>query len=450
MSKRKHPLENKTLKVSKTDFPSLSRTTNGNTDKSSQLLLVQLPPTLSLDELTKSSRFIIQEGEDKDKCRLISEGSEGKTFDLVRVETSNSYIMVKHGTDIRKDDDVNDNDDSQNKKKANARLLRESNTFFLECIENKDNLEIEVERILKKHVYPDDRKGITLNEIEKILMHSTSEIKNVLKKMMAFPIPCTGTDAGTDTDTERYGVVSEEVERETWFIIVSVLSEWDGAIDYAGKGVHLEAMVQEVMKRKEDNDDLEDCVVRFCLRLCMCSISSDNNNNGKSESEDHGHGLVKLGVDYIARILAHSLFNAMTAPWKERDFHEEWCKLMPGVGDIYEPSLELLKGIALVQTKSEVEAEMGPGIGNTEPEPESAVYLKYFPRDRLPSDAKDRCKILFREKKTWKADEIIPYLTDIVEKSSSSFSSVQELLVRHATVVNDVTDDGAALYYMSK
>ena len=205
---------------------------------------------------------------------------------MVKVETSNSYVLVK---DSKPSSDDSDDVDGGDNADANgvgdtteARLLRENNTFFLECTETKDNLELGVQSILNKYVYPADTDGVSVQELAASLMYSKKQIHDALEKIKAFPIPSVDGRC-------RYGTLSEEMEREIWFIIVSVLAEWAGGSDYAGKGVDLEEMVKEVLKRNDGGDDsLEEGVVRHCLEKC---------------SSDVTNGCAKLSVDYVSSMI---------------------------------------------------------------------------------------------------------------------------------------------------
>ncbi len=279
MSKRKHGhLEDKVLKIPKTDFPSLlpktTKPSPGGT-KNPPLLLLQLPSSLTVDDLIKT-HFITEE--DGEKCRLISE-EKGLTFDLVKVETSNSYILVKD--DGENDKSASNGSNSEEGNEKMARLLRENNTFFLECIESKVDLESEIQFILKDYTYPLIKQGVSVNELSSKLMHSKKQVQKALEKMHAFQL---------SGDNASYGMLSEEIEREVWFVIQGVLSEWSGGVDYAGKGVDLSQMVNEVLKQNDDEDQngelfLEEAVVKHCLKKCSLEVVE---------------GYAKLNVDYVS------------------------------------------------------------------------------------------------------------------------------------------------------
>jgi hypothetical protein len=316
MSKRKHShLADKVLKIPKTDFPSLNQNSRSNNANEAStitkpqhppLLLFQLPSSLTLQDLTES-QFIAQN--DSNQCRLISE-NKGVTFDLVRVETSNSYVLVKDDTNANKhnlnaDKNLNGNGNkhSDGERSIEARLLREKNTFFLECVRSKVNLQSELKSILEDYVYPIVKEGVSVQALSSQLMHSKKEIQDALNQMKAFKFQYASSES-TKLEAEcTYGILSEETEREQWFVIQGVLSEWSGGADYAGKGVDLSQMVKEVLSGNDNGNDhldqsdgerLEESVVRYCLEKCCMEVVD---------------GRAKLSVDYVSSLitlLSHS------------------------------------------------------------------------------------------------------------------------------------------------
>jgi hypothetical protein len=314
MSKRKHPLSEKAiLKIPKSDFPSLTQTQSPNigptesnilSDSSSSpavpppLLLLQLPTNLTVRDLA-NSHFAF-DPHDEMKCWRLISVDKGITYDLVKVSTSNSYVLVPPD---EKNQDANNNSNEaspmvshdtkstmQNKNPlacVQARLLRETDTFFIECTESKTDLDAEIDKILQEFVYP--TKGISIDQISERLMCSKKQVTIVLDKLKAFQV-----SSGKSQPT--YGLLSEEMEREVWFVIRSVLSEWDGGSDYAGKGVLLQDMVEEILRRNDGSEgDLEEGVVRCCLDKCILDI--DN-------------GLARLDADYVSTVVLLFYINA--------------------------------------------------------------------------------------------------------------------------------------------
>jgi len=114
---------------------------------------------------------------------------------------------------------------------------------------------------------------------------------------------------------------------------------------------------------------------------------------------------------------------------------------MPGVGALYEPELGVIKDLALyVKDVSPMDKdEVVPSPIGMQAKGDEVLYLKYFPREKLPSTQDDIFKVLFKERAKWNFDHLAPYIEDIVKKSS--FKTVQELLVKYAKVSPRDEDD---------
>jgi Sister chromatid cohesion protein Dcc1 len=85
------------------------------------------------------------------------------------------------------------------------------------------------------------------------------------------------------------------------------------------------------------------------------------------------------------------LFSKQSEPWNEDILLAHWQRELPGVGDSYQVSLEMLSGVALLTNKNE---------------------WKYFSEEKLPTDLEHRFEILFAEKEKWTLDELKPYVSE--------------------------------------
>ena len=94
-----------------------------------------------------------------------------------------------------------------------------------------------------------------------------------------------------------YGALSEELERDTWDIILNVLSEWDGAIDYANKGVILDDMIEIVLKKSEIS--LERGVVQYCLEKCIV-LEEGKKRYGCGRTWNNRSLSVKLDANFVS------------------------------------------------------------------------------------------------------------------------------------------------------
>lgn len=140
-----------------------------------------------------------------------------------------------------------------------------------------------------------------------------------------------------------------------------------------------------------------------------------------------------------------------TTPWETEAFIQQWHNLMPGVGALYEPKLGVIKDLALyVKDVSPLDKDQHvPSSFGTQAKGDEVLYLKYFPRENLPSTQDDIFKVLFKERAKWKFDHLAPYIEDIVKKSL--FKTVQELLVKYAKVAPREEDDEDGVdYYIAK
>ena len=88
---------------------------------------------------------------------------------------------------------------------------------------------------------------------------------------------------------------------------------------------------------------------------------------------------------------------------------------MPGVGKEYEPTVELLSGIAIsVSSISPMHRQDNDNDGDEEGN--NKLYWKYFPKESLPtSDDGKKFKIMFQQKEIWKMEEFKPYFDDCLD-----------------------------------
>lgn len=296
MSTQYKELQNKILNLPKSDFPSYCRLScderkGSGCDEEQDpkvidppLLLLSLPPALKTSDLSSSQFFL----SDDSGCRLINE-SKGITYDLFKVESSNAYAMFPPVKRAK----TKDCRESNNETSVQGRLLREKNTFFMECTVPKSNLEMLISTYLAdKFTYPLSR-GISISQLSQRFKHSQKEVKHVLDKIRAFPIPLDKMCDESKSIEKCYGILSEEIERDTWNVIVGVLAEWDGGIDYANKGVMLNEMVKIIMAK---DIDMERDVVQYCLEQCTVH-----------ESDRDDICLVKLNPEYVSRTKFHEV-----------------------------------------------------------------------------------------------------------------------------------------------
>jgi len=502
----KHNIKPSLLSIPTSDFPSIKNSSKMgvtqqphttlvppivSNDEDQKLLLLQLPASLKVEDILFKSNngqqqaniivnksFSPSDSHQKpmpnnssitnenngNECNLILE-EKGMTFGLIRAETSNSYILVPPSNvddaaipPAKKTKRLPTTTSGETKEELmpmKARLLSENSTFFLECVPHYNDMKWRRRRmaaickLLSQCVYSPqedndswegdrnnkNRDGFTITELSIQLSCSRKEIQTLLQSVdRVFPFPQLSSK-----DEQRYGSLSEEVEQNSLMNIVHTLTEWEGGFDYFKKGIIWEDMVMEVLKRGED--EISECI-EAVVRYCLCKLRLDDTHE-KEET------CVKLDVNKIAIFIAHYLFISQTKPWEQSVFLSEWNRLMPGVGILYEPKIELLKGVALIASNVDPEtlekSKKAMEYSVTGKGESSLVHLKYFPRESLPLDAYERFKALFKEQSTWTLNDLEPYLETLV---SFGEESVTDLLLKYTYAFED--KDRSARLYMEK
>ena len=108
---------------------------------------------------------------------------------------------------------------------------------------------------------------------------------------------------------------------------------------------------------------------------------------------------------------------------------------MPGVGEKFRPSLNLLKGVVLQYNETPKKLEQ-KGIENKED-----TYLKYIPESKISMNISKRFEVLFQVKDQWSLEELEPYVKPLVKSMNVTIS---ELLLKHTRVAVD--KNGKKLY----
>ena len=132
-------------------------------------------------------------------------------------------------------------------------------------------------------------------------------------------------------------------------------------------------------------------------------------------------------------------------PWAEPRFHAEWQRRMPCIGELSQPSPDLLAGIALLRTREELPSTIAWDLsgkkaredGSEQDNEAETAYLTYFPERRLPLDPTKRFQLLFKEKEQWMHSEIEPYIKRLAQEAELS---MEEILMKQALeiTVNEV------------
>lgn len=388
-----NPLQNtgSMLSLPSTDFPSLYQ----NQISGNDFFLLQLPPSLKYSDIVEnSSRILIQDTvNDDDKlvqCRFVIE-EKGISYDLIKVHTSNTYVLVppiideintittihttiRHANKKAKLDI--DNDLYINNKIRNfpSRLLRESNTFFLDCCQpSSRECSSRQQKILRLlcNIHPD---GLLLSSIATQLSCSQLEVKSCISSLNSIyrtscPIP-------------YYVYLHPHRQKKAITSLIDTLTEWDGANDYAHHIKDKPFLENYVLRSNLPNEILLNV---FQTYICGKSIHSTSLNTKK-----------------IASSLVHQLFQSRTS-WEYRSLMEKWNLLIPGVGEKYEPKYTWLQGIALIGKDMNLISKKIE---------DSYVHAKYFPTNQLPKDLNKKIDILYNIRHQWKIKDIMPYVEE--------------------------------------
>ena len=120
---------------------------------------------------------------------------------------------------------------------------------------------------------------------------------------------------------------------------------------------------------------------------------------------------------------------------------------MPGVGDVYEPTLDLLKGVAIQKSKSELKSStlatlsLTSDATNRELNGLELKFLKYFPAKALPCHLQQRFDALFEEQSRWKIEDLVPYFDEF-----GSTSTIEKIFLRYTRTFPDEKDSSLQWY----
>ncbi|KAL3794150.1 hypothetical protein HJC23_012857 [Cyclotella cryptica] len=452
------------------------------------------------------------------------ENYAGKTIELMRVETSNTYILVPPMPLAESDADANANSQDENSPNKRRKINGSPSTastkkittmparsvglipgeespacFFLEPIHLKPgHYASKLRWALSRWVYdpldpPKEEKfGYNLGELSHICRTSEAEIGYALchrvfgaEDAVIFPV---GGENSSDSDGDgrRYGILSEEGRQTVSMAILSALLESDVELAWhlseestSKEGMDLSLLLKDVRTQwhnleedgvipsKESQRDvpmlsnshhetqsdtqsqfftpaqfavlrnghdteisLSDEVIWHCLRPMVRYTGCSHKDSMPST--------IWLIPDEVARLAAHNVFlrGANAEGWNENEFMEAWNLRMPSISR-YEPSLDLLRGIALSEVAASKE-----DVGL---HPKEKVW-HYFPEAGLPLVPSLRIKSMFAMRSVWTLNETIPYLHKFVDrdverkddKSSVDVEAgVKNILERFAKAVTD-------------
>jgi sister chromatid cohesion protein DCC1 len=256
-----------------------------------------------------------------------------------------------------------------------------SGAFFLELKEK--NIDIKALEDLMSTFDPYSEnpfQGVSLSHLAHELQVSEEQARTGLRTLKAFEY------------CSEYSLLSEEAHQEARQAIVSTLTECDEFSNYI-EGVDFQQMANETVKRVAESYPQLEAVIRLTLR--------DISRQGRKDDN------IEIDFVKVATFVAHQLF-AKRSEWSCDDLLREWQSKVPGVGEGYQVSADLLKGLAIRN-------------GNK---------WRYLPADKIAKAPKERFEQLFSSKEKWTMDDMIPYL-EIFGKRKD------EMLQKFAVLVTD-------------
>lgn len=446
------------------------------------LLLLQLPAgsDLTTSDLLGGEACVVGPGRGEvapslspsllsSQACLVVEGGAGRSYSLSKVETSNALILVPPQQPsgdlerpVKKQKAVADAPTSPQGRHMRARLLGSwgSGASFLDL--RPHSLDRGLLRSMLAETVHDPYSGaapaeagvvadagLSIPTLALALRVSKTQVSAALASdptLGAFQLP--------PRDSGRWGTLAEEAREGGLAAIVAVLTECEAYNDAFVEGtrvsrdVPVESFVREVVRRSAEEEVggggcLDEVVVEHCLLLC--AAGRKGKEGGGREAGSSAPSAVRLDLDKIAVIIAHHLFNSQTMPWAEPRFHAEWQRRMPCIGELSQPSPDLLAGIALLRTREELPSTIAWDLsgkkaredGSEQDNEAETAYLTYFPERRLPLDPTKRFQLLFKEKEQWMHSEIEPYIKRLAQEAELS---MEEILMKQALeiTVNEV------------
>lgn len=419
------------------------------------LLVLQLPAKWKVQDL-KDARFVVphQNSDDhqQQQASLVVE-HRGESFQLQRVETSNSLVLVPPALACNDDDQAS----SLGKRRkltakgdclqiVPARLLNQgSGAFFLEGRRvplplttlrnalpvwdpyNNDNSGDDAATTTTTSVTP---KGPSVATLGNTMAKSRDEILAALHRLEQQVVEY-------DIQHGRYCRLAEEVRLDVVDAVLATLVEDFGRFAHDGilPGEFLAAArtrLPKTLQRGSDGHNVSHVLIRSCLKAWLLE---DNNNNDEdantnvattssSSSLDWTNKTdqtrVRLSVPRVGAAVASRILTRQTV-WEESLLTARWQTEMPGVDTMV--SCDWLRGHA-VRIAEPAVATAATTTGDGAPDttmatdtattaPGSTFYRKYLPVAEVVNNAPAATVVwerLVKAKPEWTLSELQPYL----------------------------------------
>lgn len=122
----------------------------------------------------------------------------------------------------------------------------------------------------------------------------------------------------------------------------------------------------------------------------------------------------------------HRLFAQQSKPWDEAELVSQWQREMPGVGSEYQVSVDMLSGVALLDS--------------------TCGKWSYLAEQELSNNLVTRFEILFSKRAKWTLEELQPY----VQRFTTDELSEADLLLKHTNIITEQVDGKPTKLYVSK
>ncbi|CAM9664068.1 unnamed protein product [Ectocarpus sp. 6 AP-2014] len=392
------------------------------------LVLLQVPESLLNEIGEDADKGLVKliGGEDEDAVLVTG----GQTFTLTKAETSNTLLLVPpeaatantgvaggNGASESSGGCTGKGDGGGGAKGEGGFEAVAAVGFQFELSKKTPSLE-QIRVILEACLYrgkaeeaATDRgrlEALTLAELQTRVQFSRRELLQGLKELDAVEID------------GRWRMVDPALMERTADALLAAVVEEDIPLDKVGSKACIAAL-----------PDCEPLVLEHCLRTY--SLPSDNaeeQNGAPSETAPAAADSVadqtvapayfRLDLAKVARLRAHQIMRAHEAemnggggggssslhgsggPISLGEFMDRWAASMPGVDT---PSQDLLKGIALVETR------------DAKGQDKNASLVSYVPASGLPFSPAERLAALFRIKPKWPMAELEPYISEADRKA---------------------------------
>lgn len=300
-----------------------------------QLVLMQLPGSLSLSDFQKAGncRFLASTAPSSSlmssqSCCLVVE-SQGATFDLVKVETSNALVLIPPSACStvtteepllkrpKMDDDNNDDDKNHNRAteltSVHCRLLQAggSGASFLELRPKSLSLK-SLRSLLLPHLFDpylqNDNdtttsmtawQGRTVDSLAHELLISQDQIYQGLERVHALAL----TPNGNTDHCVSYGLLSEEALQEGQCALLSTLAECRDFEHYATAEIPYESLIQESKKRMNETYPYVDQVLRHCVETTLLLTNEATNIDSALMKRPKKGNYVRLDIKKVSERL---------------------------------------------------------------------------------------------------------------------------------------------------